>query len=233
MTFDQFYAKYNNQPVDVDRQYGNQCWDLVALYNELVIGIPASADYGLPTGPSGSAKEVYTNFKDPLPKYFDKLPPSASPQKGDIVVWGFAPDGHIAIFIKGNLNNFDSFDQNWPVGSVAHLQNHNGNNVLGFLRPKGGEDMDYEDAKYSRYAELHRLPSDAEVKGDVGKKPEIAAKEKMASTEWLGQNDVLLRAYPALVAHAAELEKELANSGSDKSKQILADMQAVIKKYGG
>lgn len=56
------------------------------------------------------------------------------PSPGDCVVWGNAVGqfGHIAIFIDGDANAFRSFDQNWPVGSVCHVQDHSYNGVLGW-----------------------------------------------------------------------------------------------------
>ena len=66
-------------------------------------------------------------------------------QPGDLIIWGskVGPYGHIAIFVSGNIYGaFTSFDENWPVGSFAHLQNHNNNGqVIGWLRPKKLEDQ--------------------------------------------------------------------------------------------
>ncbi len=44
--------------------------------------------------------------------------------------------GHIAGVIKADSKGFDSFDQNWPVGSVCHIQHHDYSNVAGWLRCK-------------------------------------------------------------------------------------------------
>ena len=78
--------------------------------------------------------------------------PSGVPGNGDIVVWGTGVGayGHTAVFIDGDANNFRSFDQNWPTGSAAHVQNHNYNGVLGWLHipnapSQGGNNMETKD----------------------------------------------------------------------------------------
>lgn len=77
-----------------------------------------------------------------------------------------------------------------------------------------GDSMDYEDVKYVRYASLHRLPSDAEVRGDIGQKPEVAAQHYIKSEEWLTHNDILLRAYPQALKDITDLKKQLASTGT-------------------
>lgn len=130
MTYDEFFKKYNGRPIDFDGYYGNQCMDLYRQYVKEVIECPQSP------GVNG-AKDVWNTY---LPNYFDRIPntPDGVPQKGDIVIWGVGvgPYGHIAIFDSGDANSFKSFDQNWPVGTYCHLQQHNYNNVLGWLRKK-------------------------------------------------------------------------------------------------
>jgi CHAP domain len=60
--------------------------------------------------------------------------PSGVPSPGDVVVWGTAVGsaGHVDVFVSGNASGFTGFDQNWPIGSVCHLQGHNYNGVLGW-----------------------------------------------------------------------------------------------------
>jgi hypothetical protein len=43
-------------------------------------------------------------------------------------------DGHVAIFMDGSVNDFYSFDANYPVGTYPHRQYHNYYQVLGWLR---------------------------------------------------------------------------------------------------
>lgn len=130
MNYTEFFNKYNGKPVDFDGYYGNQCMDLYRQYVKEVIECPQSP------GVNG-AKDVWNTY---LPEYFERITntPTGVPQKGDIVIWGVGvgPYGHIAIFDNGDSNSFKSFDQNWPVGTYCHLQQHNYNNVLGWLRKK-------------------------------------------------------------------------------------------------
>lgn len=86
-----------------------------------------------------SAYMVYTNFASlPASKFFTQVPntPSNVPSAGDIPVFGQCqdmPDGHICLFVSGDVNSFISFDMDYPYGSTAHLQTHNYNNLLGWL----------------------------------------------------------------------------------------------------
>jgi hypothetical protein len=91
----------------------------------------------------GHAKDLYANASD---KEWIKIlnTPTGVPVKGDVLVWkGNSPTavGHTAIFVDGNVNDFHSFDQNYPVGSAPHIQYHNYNNLLGWIRPKPKVDL--------------------------------------------------------------------------------------------
>lgn len=64
--------------------------------------------------------------------------PTGVPSPGDLVVWGAnasvgVPYGHIAVFVSGNTRSFNSFDQNWPLGSRCHIQSHSYTDVQGWL----------------------------------------------------------------------------------------------------
>lgn len=128
MTVDQFTAKYNNKPIDFDGAYGDQCVDLVQQFSIEVLKIS-------PWG-SGNAIGRWANY--PKDK-FTKIPnsPSGVPQKGDVLIWGksLGEYGHIAVFLDGDAKNFRSFDQNFPLNSKCHVQKHNYNGLLGWLRP--------------------------------------------------------------------------------------------------
>lgn len=82
---------------------------------------------------------VYTNFSSlPASKLFTLIPnsPTNIPSAGDIPVFGQSqdmPDGHICLYVSGDVNSFISFDMDYPYGSSAHLQTHNYNNLLGWL----------------------------------------------------------------------------------------------------
>lgn len=128
MTYQQFVDKYNNKGIDFDGYYGYQCMDLAHQYAVEVVG----KDFA----PAPAAKDVW---KQDIEGY-DKIPntPDGVPQKGDIIIWGVGvgPYGHIAVFDHGDANSFTSFDQNWPLNSLCHFQQHNYNGVLGWFHPK-------------------------------------------------------------------------------------------------
>lgn len=127
MTLDEFILKYTGQLVDWDHFYGGQCMDLYRQYCNDVLNFPQS-----PSVPG--AKDVWNNY---LTDCFERILniPSAIPEQGDVVIWGNGEYGHIAIFVDGDVNKFNSFDQNFPVGSKCHLQTHTYTGVLGWLRP--------------------------------------------------------------------------------------------------
>lgn len=124
---------------------------------------------GTPVFPVPAAKDMPGIRGDA----FDWIPntPTGVPQPGDIIVWNTAvgPYGHTAIFVDGNASSFRSFDQNWPTGSAAHIQNHNYNGVVGWLRfkaqaPQGGQPMLTEQQARDFYKiVLGRDPENASV----------------------------------------------------------------------
>ena len=128
MIFEDFKNKYNGKGIDYDGYYGFQCMDLAHQYATEVVG----HDFA----PAPAAKDVWNQNIDGYDKIANS--PTGVPQKGDIVIWGTAIGayGHIAIFDNGDANSFTSFDQNWPLGSLCHLQQHNYTGVLGWFHPK-------------------------------------------------------------------------------------------------
>jgi hypothetical protein len=137
MTFDEFINNWSGKPVDFDGIYPNQCMDLMHEYVYQVLGITDSKVLAAPT-----ASLVYTGFVNIAGNtLFDKIDntPTGVPQKGDIVFFGtsIGASGHVCIFRDGNATTFNSFDANWPTGSLPHIQSHSYNGVLGWLRLKG------------------------------------------------------------------------------------------------
>ncbi len=129
MTYQDFKNKWNGKGCDFDNYYGFQCMDLAEQYNKDVVGANRIG---------GNAKDAVNNYDRNKYSYIVNTP-TGVPSQGDIIVWGVMPGnayGHIAIYDNGNVNDFVSLDQNWPVGSLTHLQSHNYNYVLGWLHPK-------------------------------------------------------------------------------------------------
>jgi len=127
MTLQQLITKWQGKYVEVAGSSNalNQCVDLANLYIRDVLGLPIIE---------------WTNAVDFPSKAGDKYEyilntPTNIPKEGDIIVWKPSP-GHIAVFIEGNVDTFRSFDQNFPIGSPCHIQNHTYLNVIGWLQSK-------------------------------------------------------------------------------------------------
>jgi hypothetical protein len=134
MTLNEFIAAWNGRGADYDKALGYQCMDLFLFYQKQVLGVsPKGAAY---------AALLWNNYD---PNVFERIPNSLSfvPRAGDVCIWGATsgnPYGHVAIATgSGNLWSFSSFDQNWPLGSLPHIQSHNYfSGFKGVLRPKVG-----------------------------------------------------------------------------------------------
>lgn len=179
MKFDDFIKKWNGIFCEIagsaDTQTKNQCVDLANAYIRDVLNLPIIE---------------WTNAVDFPSKAGDKYEyilntPINVPQKGDIVVWKPSP-GHIAIFIEGNTNNFKSFDQNFPVGSVCHVQDHTYQNVIGWLKAKPQEPMmtisikDFEKIR-GNSEKLDKIHADLGMTGDPATTPFEKFKEAIGN----------------------------------------------------
>jgi hypothetical protein len=124
---DAFFQKWDDKYLDFDGQYGNQCVDLIKAYFSEVLGISSA--------PRGNA----INYWDNCPELM-QIPntPDAIPAKGDVIIWNTGIGsiyGHIALGKGvGSTSDFDSFDQNFPVGSPCHFVKHTYKAVIGWLR---------------------------------------------------------------------------------------------------
>lgn len=135
ISFDEFVKRWSGKPVDFDGIYPNQCMDLMHYYVYEVLGIKDKAVLAAP-----AAKDVYLKFK--WDKFFTKIDntPEGLPKKGDIMFFSTGKYGHVSIFLDGDLKKFNSFDANFPVGSLPHIQSHTYTGVLGWLRVKANVD---------------------------------------------------------------------------------------------
>lgn len=144
MTLLQFVDKYSGKKIGYPNQaFLGECLSLVKQYITETFGFYA------PASGNGCAYGYFTNFPQPLPKYFERKDnePGKLPSPGDIMVWAenvpgvTGKCGHISIFVEGNLENFKSFDQNSPAGTPCKITSHTYKGVLGWLHPKGGEEV--------------------------------------------------------------------------------------------
>ena len=137
ITLKQFIDKYKGKKLDWDKAYQGQCVDLFRFYNHEVLNISQ------PKGVVGAA-DFWANYdSDPILKdNFTQIKNTADfkPLEGDVMIWnkraggGF---GHIAVVSdnSADLNNFNSFDQNWRALNVSEITKHTYSNVYGVLRP--------------------------------------------------------------------------------------------------
>lgn len=127
MTIDEFVRKYDGKGIDYDGSFGNQCVDLYRQYVKECLMFPQSP-------PVPGAKDIWDTY---LPDYFRRIEntPTGIPEKGDIVIFSTGTYGHVSVFVEGNTTRFTSFDQNYPSGSLCHLQGHTYSAVIGWLTP--------------------------------------------------------------------------------------------------
>lgn len=132
MNLNEFIQKNDGEHVEVTGSGDaiNQCVDLANAYIRDVLGLPII--------PFTNAVDFPTKVN---PEHYEyvKNSPTGVPQRGDLVIWKPTP-GHIAVFLEGDTNRFSSFDQNFPLYSVCHVQEHNYTNVIGWLHPKVVQD---------------------------------------------------------------------------------------------
>lgn len=117
-----------NRCLDVDKQYGGQCWDLNQYYNIKYLNVPA---YVL--GGCGTVDKMLVEPKlSDLLRYFDEVP-SNQMIKGDIAIWNY---GHIAIYDSWDGEFCWFLTQNNPVEQLTTLSILNTDGMRSF-RLKG------------------------------------------------------------------------------------------------
>ena len=136
MTLQEFVDKHNGKPVDFDGNKKFWCVDLMRQYLVDVLGLDG---WYFPS--AKNAKSIFLSFNGD--NRFIKVVNNRwnYPQPGSIFFfgnrWNPFDDGHVCIVTGATVNNFISLDQNWPIGSLVHYQNHNYNNALGWFHPTG------------------------------------------------------------------------------------------------
>lgn len=132
MTLQEFVNTYNGTTVG-----DGECVALVKQYEQDVLGLTPQA--------VGNAHQYYDDFEEQpfLYNNFDRITYNGSnvPNVGDIIIWSTAVgggNGHIAIVYENiSSSSFTSFDQNWNEPHKCTIENHNYDNVLGWIRKKG------------------------------------------------------------------------------------------------
>lgn len=120
-----FFLKYNGKTLDYDGINGGQCVDVTKAYFKEVVGVEPI---------KGDAIDYWRDIPG-----FERIPngPFRWPKPGDIAVFDTSvnPRGHICIVNWVRPFDFGGFDQNFPLGSPCHYQEHTYKGLLGWLRP--------------------------------------------------------------------------------------------------
>jgi CHAP domain len=127
LTLAQFIAAHNGQRVTAPGGDGGQCVDLAELWRLNLSMTRVYRNAGDFAGMTIAGMQWIPNT------------PTNSPLPGDVVVWAknaSMPNGHIDIAVDGITSmTFRGFDQNWPLGYAAHLQEHGYWDIAGWQRP--------------------------------------------------------------------------------------------------
>lgn len=224
MTLDQCYAKYQGQSVLVPGQPESnrgQCaqWSNFVLHDV----------YGQPYH-YGNAIDWY-NSPGELLNIFDKIPYSAPPKKGDFVIFNEGVGsvyGHIDVCMNdGNPSGFQGSDSNWGGNKTVHMVQHDYKYVLGYLRPKEGEEMvDDAGARLILSSSMFlaqdgdkpdRQPTIDEVKNLIGRTYNDALSQVMTYQPWK-DNYAKVKYYNQDVANASGGEYDLIEGQVFKKK---------------
>ena len=162
MTFNAFIIKWQGKYCEVAGSANAkwQCVDAANLYIRDVLLLPIIEWTNAVDFPSKAGDKYEYIVNSPL----------NIPKEGDLIIWKPTP-GHIAIFIEGSVDSFKSFDQNFPIGSPCHIQNHNYTNVTGWLRVKAPSSNTSElekcaTARNSHWDDLQTIKGDLSVVGE-------------------------------------------------------------------
>ncbi len=178
MYIEEFFSKYNGKAIDTDGAYGAQCMDLYNKYQQDVLGVnPRGAAY---------AKLVWDTYDKNV---FERITntPEFVPRIGDVAVWLGAPNnsnlGHISICTgKGDVNTFESFDQNWDNKQFCRYVTHNYyGGFAGVLRPK--KDINVKEYTLGLYRTLYVMKVRDGVWGRVKSKEELTPDGKANSND--------------------------------------------------
>ena len=138
--FNTFLNLWNGKYVSVLSTTSRECFDLAVKWTD-TLGVPHYQNNPSPF-PYANASQIYTDFSSFQAQYFDRIAntPDAIPQAGDIIVWSASYNGgvgHVGICTTiADINHFQCFEQNDPIGSNSHLKDYNYAYVLGWLRYK-------------------------------------------------------------------------------------------------
>lgn len=213
MNYSDFKAKYAGKGIDFDGYYGFQCMDLIEQYNQEVVNAPRLG---------GNAADVWDNYPKDFYNRIENTP-SGVPEQGDIVIWnrnaggGF---GHAAIFDSGDVSKFQSLDQNWPIGSVTHLQDHSYTNVLGWLHPKK-ETEPAADITQRELDEIRKARDDHwnDLQNEIKKNEELTNKNSSLLVQNINLTNEIKAKEKTIIDLSAQLHEQM-DTISDLQKKL-------------
>jgi hypothetical protein len=140
--FTDYLNSVNGVAINVDGQFGAQCWDSWSHYATNLIGVsPARLTYtgagGWHAAHPGFTCAVWFGFdRSGLNQWFTSFGPTVKAQPGDVAIWDYgtppAPYSHIAIVVEDRGNALYCMTQN-PGPNHYGLISKAG--LLGYLRP--------------------------------------------------------------------------------------------------
>ena len=137
--FDNYLASVDGVGLDVDGQYGNQCWDLWSHYAVNLIGATywqtgTNAGGGCPQHPGFTCGLWYGFDRSGLGSWF--TPHTGTPQRGDVAIWEYGypatPYSHVAIVVEDRGDSVLCMTQN---PGASHYGQITKQGILGYLRP--------------------------------------------------------------------------------------------------
>lgn len=140
MNFQEFLDSRNGRAVDVDGNWGPQCWDLWSDYAMTLFGCSmwaTSTNSGGSYHHPGYTCEIWHNFSGgPLGNWFTPVGADQPAQYGDVVIWEWGsavgPNSHIALVVSDQGGSLYCLTQN---PGASHYANLSKAGVLGYLRP--------------------------------------------------------------------------------------------------
>lgn len=146
LNLNEFIQKYDDKYCEVGGSANaiNQCVDLANAYIMEVLG--KEPIYGT------NAKDFWTVADDS----YARIAPDSPPNEGDIVIWNIGSAGHIGVSTGiMNGNNFQIFNQNYPLKSPCHLSDFGMTNLIGYLRVGGTMPWSDREVEEMMKAERH------------------------------------------------------------------------------
>ena len=177
MRFNEWVNSVDGQHIDVDGNYGAQCWDLWCHYAMNVFGASmwqASTNSGGSYHHYGYACEIWHNFGCNLNWAFTPISADQPTQRGDVILWEWGsavgPNSHVAITLEDRGGYIYCLTQNPGNTKRANLSKAG---VLGYLRPDNQSIFDGAPAAVATApadASISAL-ADAVLRGDYGNGP--------------------------------------------------------------